>query len=230
MERREFLQACSVAACAGSFALPAEGVTAKRYAAARLVDSAGQPIKAASLVGDRAYIFHYPFVATPCFLLDLGKAVAPQTVKTTDGPSYAWSGGVGVNRSIVAYSAICSHRLTYPTREITFIGYRRVATPHSAHANVIHCCSEHSQYDPAAGARVLEGPAPRPLAAVLLEHDPKTDGLTAIGTLGPEMFGEFFAKYEFKLTLEHAGRARAASGATVALAELTSYCRQQVRC
>jgi len=31
---------------------------------------------------------------------------------------------VGANHSIVAYSAICAHRLTYPTREISFISYR----------------------------------------------------------------------------------------------------------
>jgi len=42
---------------------------------------------------------------------------------------------------------------------------------------VIHCCSEHSQYDPAEGARVVAGPAPQPLAAILLDHDPASDAL-----------------------------------------------------
>ena len=49
---------------------------------------------------------------------------------------------------------------------------------------MIHCCSEHSEYDPATGARVLGGPAPQPLSAILLEHDKSNDYLYAVGTLG----------------------------------------------
>ena len=98
------------------------------------------------------------------------------------------------------------------------------------HANVIHCCAEHSQYDPAEGGRVLAGPAPQPLAAILLEHDPKTDGLTAVGTLGGEMFNQFFAKFEFKLAMEHGGAVRGAAGPEARVTDLDNYCRQQVRC
>src|SRR6185436_1402830 len=103
-----------------------------------------------------------------------------------------WPGGVGPRGSIVAYSAICAHKLTYPTRDISFISYRAEKTVGNKFANVIHCCSEHSQYDPAAGARVVAGPAPQPLAAILLEHDAGTDEIYAVGTLGGEMFNEFF--------------------------------------
>ena len=71
---------------------------------------------------------------------------------------------------------------------------------------MIHCCSEHSQYDPAEGGRVLAGPAPQPLAAILLDYDAAADELYAVGTLGGEMFDEFFAKYEFRLALEHGGQ------------------------
>jgi hypothetical protein len=94
---------------------------------------------------------------------------------------------------------------------------------------VIHCCAEHSQYDPAEGARVLAGPAPQPLAAILLEHDPRSDELTAVGTLGGEMFNQFFAKYERKLSLE-GGAMRAPAAGTCEVHELDNYCRQQVRC
>ena len=45
-------------------------------------------------------------------------------LKTENGSTYEWPGGVGAQRGIVAYSAICSHRLTYPTRQISFISYR----------------------------------------------------------------------------------------------------------
>jgi len=94
---------------------------------------------------------------------------------------------------------------------------------------VIHCCAEHSQYDPAEGARVLAGPAPQPLAAILLDYDPGSDELTAVGTLGGEMFNQFFAKYEMKLTLEGAAT-RAPAAANCAVTELENYCRQQVKC
>ena len=105
--------------------------------------------------------------------------------------------------------AICAHRLTYPTREISFISYRAESTPQNRFAQVIHCCSEHSQYDPAEGAKVVAGPAPQPLAAILLDYDARSDGLYAVGTLGGELFNEFFEKYAFRLALDHNGRARA---------------------
>ena len=64
----------------------------------------------------------------------------------------------------------------------------------------------------------------------MLEHDPKTDGLYATGTLGVETFDDFFRKYEFKLAMEHGGRARSPIGDTCRVTELDNYCRQQVRC
>jgi hypothetical protein len=137
---------------------------------------------------------------------------------------------VGADHSIVAYSAICAHRLTYPTREISFISYRAEHTPQNHFGQVIHCCSEHSQYDPAEGAKVLAGPAPQPLAAILLEHDRKDDGLYAVGTLGGELFNEFFSKYEFRLALDHGGHARTVVESRCIVSELAQYCRQQVKC
>jgi len=95
---------------------------------------------------------------------------------------------------------------------------------------VIHCCSEHSQYDPAQGARVVAGPAPQPLAAILLEHDPGTDEVYAVGTLGGEMFNEFFDKFAFRLELEHGAQARAAVAGSCVVQALENYCRQQVKC
>jgi arsenite oxidase small subunit len=165
----------------------------------------------------------------PCFLLNLGKAVKPSQLKTVSGQAYEWNGGVGATRSVVAYSAICAHRLSYPTKDISFISFRAEKSARNRIANVIHCCSEHSQYDPAEGARVVAGPAPQPLAAILLEHDAKTDEIHAVGTLGGEMFSEFFAKFGFKLELEH-GSPRAAVSGTCVVQELDNYCRQQVKC
>jgi Rieske Fe-S protein len=234
MERRDFLKACAATcALAAQDVLAQSDLKPRFYARAQLMDEGGRPLRASALAIDRNYIFHYPFEATPCFLLRLSKpTVRDVPLKTGNGGVYRWPGGVGPNQAVVGFSAICAHQLSYPTPQISFISYRdkASATP-SARANVIHCCSEHSQYDPAAGARVLSGPAPQPLSAVLLEHDPASDGLAAVGTLGGEMFDAFFAKFEMKLMLDHAGgkpKQPVADRATVR--ELQNYCKQQVRC
>jgi hypothetical protein len=64
----------------------------------------------------------------------------------------------------------------------------------------------------------------------LLDYDRAADELFAVGTLGGEMFADFFAKYEFRLSLEHGGKARAAVEGTCVVSELERYCRQQVKC
>ncbi|MGH8728949.1 MAG: (2Fe-2S)-binding protein [Burkholderiales bacterium] len=201
------------------------------YARARLLDVHNAPIRGANLAVNQNYIFHYPYAGTPCFLLNLGKnAGRTVTLKTEDGKSYEWPGGVGASRSIVGYSAICAHRLAYPTRQISFISFRPSVSDNShASARTIHCCAEHSEYDPARGARVMGGPAKQPLAAILLEHDAKSDELFAVGTLGGELFDAFFDKYGFKLSLEHADARKAVTDSTV-VTELERFCQQEVRC
>jgi len=223
--------ACAASALAAPLAATAADASPRFYSRARLVDPAGRPLQARALAAGRNFIFHYPFAGTPCFLLNLGRPTKPAArLKTADAQSYEWPGGVGALRSIVAYSAICAHRLTYPTREISFISYREEKSAGSKFAQVIHCCSEHSQYDPAEGAKVLAGPAPQPLAAILLDHDPKSDNLYATGTLGGELFNEFFSKYEFRLALDFSGRPKTAVAGSCVVSELTDYCRQQVKC
>ena len=212
--------------------MPAWAETApRRYDRARLVDVHGAPVKARALLAETNYVFHYPFVGTPCFLLNLGRpVVAAATLRREDGTTYGWDGGVGPSRAIVAFSAICAHKLAYPTRDVSFIRYQpqRSAT---SDARVIHCCADHSVYDPAAGARVLAGPAPQPLAAILLEYDPATDALAALGTVGAEQFDAFFTKYEFKLALEHGpAKAQKPVGATAVVRELAQYCKQTIQC
>jgi arsenite oxidase small subunit len=230
MERRGFIKFCAASAAAiGAPAISADA-RAQPYSRARLVDEKGQPLRASAIPVNRNLIFHYPFAATPCFLLNLGKPVKPAQLKTVAGQPYEWKGGAGANRSVVAYSAICAHRLSYPTKDISFISFRSEKSARNRFANVIHCCSEHSQYDPAEGARVLAGPAPQPLAAILLDHDPGTDHLFATGTLGGDMFREFFEKFAFKLQIEHGGSERKAVAGSCVVQELDNYCRQQVRC
>jgi arsenite oxidase small subunit len=229
MERRGFMKFC--AASAAALGAPELGADARAqlYSRARLVDEKGAPLRASAIPVDRNFIFHYPFAATPCFLLNLGKPVRPAQLKTVAGEPYEWKGGVGAARSVVAYSAICAHRLSYPTKDISFISYRTEKSARNRIGNVIHCCSEHSQYDPAQGARVLAGPAPQPLAAILLEWDSSKDEIHALGTLGGEMFKEFFDKFGFRLQMEHGAPRAAVAGACV-VQELENYCKQQVKC
>lgn len=233
MERRAFMRVCAsgLAAAGVPASLAAQNPTAHLYARAKLLDPQGKPIRASAVPAQKNFIFHYPFASTPCFLINLGKpSKARATLRTAGNESYQWTGGVGPAGSIVAYSAICAHQLAYPTRQISFISYRPDSSARNKHAQVIHCCAEHSQYDPADGARVVAGPAPQPLAAILLEHDARTDELVATGTLGGEMFNQFFAKYEFKLAFEHGDAAHRAVAGTAVVNELENYCRQQVRC
>ncbi len=233
MERRKFLGSC--AAVSGAVGFPAlsawANVPPRMYERTRLVDSAGLPLRARALVAQTNYVFHYPYVGTPCFLLDLGRPVdAPATLRREDGASYAWQGGAGPNQAIVAFSAICAHKLAYPTRDVSFIRYQTQRSP-TSDARVIHCCAEHSVYDPAAGARVVSGPAPQPLAAILLEYDAAKDELAAVGTVGAEQFDAFFRKYEFKLAMEYGpGKATRPVGARAVVKELNQYCRQTIQC
>jgi Rieske Fe-S protein len=231
MHRRNFVLACAASALAAA-ARPAPADAAPRhYSRARLVGPDGKPLKTQAVPANRNFIFHYPYAGTPCFLLNLGKPTKPSAeLRTAEARTYQWPGGVGAAHSIVAYSAICAHRLTYPTREISFISYRDEKSVGSGFAHVIHCCSEHSQYDPAEGARVVAGPAAQPLAAILLDYDRATDEIYATGTLGGELFNEFFSKYEFRLAMEYGGNARAAVTGSCVVSELERYCRQQVKC
>lgn len=233
MERRRFLESCvAMSGTAGLAALPAwADVPPRLYTRARLVDAAGSPLKARSLVAETNYVFNYPFVGTPCFLLNLGRpAAASATLKREDGETYRWQGGAGPARAIVAFSAICAHKLAYPTREVSFIRYQPQRSS-TSDAQLIHCCAEHSAYDPASGGRVVAGPAPQPLAAILLDYDAATDELAALGTVGAEQFDAFFRKYEFKLALDHgAEKARRPTGPTAVVHELTQYCKTTIQC
>jgi arsenite oxidase small subunit len=238
MDRRAFVETCALGAAplamgmaSGSWAANA---VPRSYGRALLVDELGQPLRAASLQPQVNYVFHYPFEATPVFLLDLGKAAPAVALQTKDKKGYEWPGGVGKQRSIVAFSAICAHKLVYPTKDLSFISFRKGAainpqTPSKGN-DLIHCCADHSQYDPARGAQVLAGPAEQPLCAVLLEHDPRTDTLTATATLGGELFDDFFKKYEMKLSLEVGPDARKPVATRSTVSELTRYCRNPVRC
>jgi Rieske Fe-S protein len=234
MERRRFVTGCAAVATIaglGASTPTLSAATPRLYRRTRLVDIHGDPMKVRQLAARTNYVFSYPFAATPCFLLDLGHPVtAAPSLLRADGASYTWSGGVGPKRSVVAFSAICAHKLAYPTREVSFIRFQPNRSP-TSDGDVIHCCADHSVYDPAVGARVVSGPAPQPLAAILLDYDAERDELAALGTVGAEQFDAFFRKYDFRLALDYgAGKARLPVGDTSVVRELKDYCRQTIQC
>lgn len=223
--------ACVAAAWAASGVLPALAAPAgpaQRYPRTLLVDPFGEPLSARRLAVGEPQLFNYPFAASPVFLIALGRSVGATELITEGRQAYASPPGVGPNRSIVAFSAICAHKLMYPTPQISFIGVRKGFQGEPA--QVIHCCGDNSRYDPLQGARVIAGPAPQPLAAVLLDWEAATDHLHAVGTLGGEMFKAFFDKYAFKLETELGTRARAPAGTTAVVRSAAAYSRQWQSC
>lgn len=204
---------------------------ARKYDRVKLVGADGKAIRAKSLKANFNYVFNYPYASTPCFLLNLDRPVADKVgLRTEAGSTYDWPGGVGADKTIVAYSAICAHKLAYPTKQVSFIGFRAGPSATNRRGKVITCCADRSVYDPFAGAKVISGPAPQPLAAILLEHDAKSDALYAVGTFGGEKFNDFFQKYDFKLTLEMGGKARDAVTGTTRLLDMANYSAQTAQC
>jgi Rieske Fe-S protein len=233
MKRREFVQAC--AATAAGISLPdasqAANLTARLYQRAKLVDERRNPIRLDALKVGTNYVFDYPYSSTPCFLLRLERPTSVAIdLKTESGQPYRWQGGIGPAKNVVAYSAICAHKLTYPTKQVSFIGYRNEPSPVAPGGKVITCCSDRSVYDPAAGAKVVSGPAPQPLATILLEHDPGADEVSAVGTFGGEMFAEFFRRFEFRLQLEMGPRVRAQVEGMAVVKALENYSSQWAKC
>ena len=165
---------------------------------AQLLLEGKTPLQASQVVPHRSYVFLYPFESTPCFLLNLGRPVPGTQVGAEGGSAgYAWPGGVGRDRSIVAYSAICPHTYAHPTREAAMIHYYGPDTPATVaqRAGVITCCLHGSTFDPGRGAVPLQPPAEAPLAAVLTEWDELTDALYVRGVVGRPAFDEFFKSF-----------------------------------
>jgi Rieske Fe-S protein len=230
-DRRALMReaACVACAFAAAGALPPSiAAEPRRHARTLLLDPLGDPFRIGVLKPGEPHLFNYPFAASPVFLLALDRAVDATDQVTEAQQRYRAPAGVGPQRAVVAFSAICAHKLMYPTPQISFIGVRKGFPGEPA--QVIHCCGDHSRYDPAQGARVLAGPAPQPLAAVLLEWDARTDQLYAVGTQGGEMFQAFFDKYAFRLQTELGARAREPAGTTARVQPAAAYSRQWQSC
>ena len=211
--RRNFFKLCGVYLTTLTALKPTSPNAApnsiKRYNTVSLVRN-GYPVRPEDLASGQAYIFNYPYLTTPCIVFDLGEPTPSQhELNTETGMPYVWDGGVGPKSSIVAYSAICAHRMTYPAKTASFLNYRHGKAVYfdnnrtrQEKEKIIYCCSERSVYDPKAGAKVIGGPAPQPLASIQLDVDPIENTLSAYGTIGGEMFDQFLEKFEFRLKLD----------------------------
>ena len=242
VERRSFVKLCAAAAVtagANPSLLAAAGTTARLYDRTALVDGDGAPVTERMLSVGETYVFHYPYATTPCFLLDLGRPVgASAELATEAGDPYVWPGGAGAERSIVAFAAICAHKMTHPARDVSFINYRHgkvrfldASDQRREARGVIFCCSEKSVYDPADGARVLGGPAKQPLATILLQSEPQSGALFALGTIGGEMYEAYFEKFAFRLALEHeTSDIQRRCGPTSVVMDLEAYSRTIMQC
>lgn len=219
MERRTFIKLCSgVAVLLGSRSelLWAGGTTTKDYKRVSLVDGAGKPFKVGSLAGSDGLIFHYPYLSSPALLMDLGHKV---------------EGGVGPSGGIVAFTAICTHQLAYPSASLTAINYQPGKSSTAGREQAITCCLHGSAFDPAHEGAVIAGPAPKPLTVIALEYDAGSDGLTAIGTRGADIYPQFFKAFKRELRQQYgrSGYKQETEGSAQVVAA-GEYSAQRVNC
>lgn len=205
MDRRNFLKVIAASATVvavnpsliGGKLYAANGQLYKAYEKAQIVDAAGKPIKASDLKKEVSYIFNYPYASTPCLLVNLPKSTQKDVELVSDsGEKYIWKSGVGKENTVVAYVAICTHQLTHPTPNDSFMAYVPTTGKTMAHDNggVIVCSSHLSAFDASAGAKVLGGAATQPLSSVVLEVA-SDDTIWAVGILGQDKFHEYFKEF-----------------------------------
>ena len=211
-QRRRFMKICGsmlAMAATGHQHLTAHSTVFNPYNRVRLTRR-GENVYPGDLpVGD-TFIFHYPYATTPCMIMNLGKSVTDLVqLRMEDGQQYTWTGGIGPDKSVVSYAAICAHKMSYTAKQVSFINYRHHKVTfidnnreRVERSQVIYCCSERSVYDPAKGSQVIGGPALQPLTTVLLEEDAADGSLYAVGTAGGELYQKFFEEFEYRLKLD----------------------------
>ena len=214
MERRSFLKVVGATGTViaidpssiGQTLFAADGTLYKSYAKVQLVDPTGAPITVAKLKTGENFVFNYPYVGTSCILVNLpNKTARDVTLKDEFGNEYIWKGGVGTQGTVVAYCGICPHQLTHINKNDSFITYRN---PGERFEGDIVCDGHTSVYEPGHGCRVKSGPAPQPLASIVLEVG-DDNSLWAVGVLGKDKFHEFFSDFRRELKEQFGSKRRA---------------------
>ncbi len=241
MERRNFLKV--VAASATVIAINPSlirgtlyadnGMLYRAYEKTQLIGANGKPILASKLEKEINYIFNYPYASTPCLLVDLPKPTATDVELISDaGEKYIWKSGVGKNRTVVAYVAICTHQLTHPTPSDSFIAYVPQTGKTMAYdkGGIFVCSSHLSAFDAQAGAKVLGGAATQPLSAVVLEVA-ADDTIWAVGILGSDKFQDYFKAYkpEFKQFYNGPAEAKKLVSISAKTVKLTEFSKEIIQ-
>lgn len=203
------------------------------YNKVKLLDAQGNALKASSLQKEMTYVFLYPHVSTPCLLIDLGKPSHKNiSLKSEQDEEYLWKGGVGKNSSIVAYSGICSHQLTHPTPDDSFIKYVPLSEKSIAcqERGVIVCSSHLSAFNAAKGCQNIAGEAKQPLASIVLEYDEPNDELYAVAVLGSDKFQDYFKSFKDELDLYYGGKRKGTKliEESAKVVELTQFSKEVI--
>jgi len=126
-----------------------------------------------SVSESQAIFFNYPLEETPSVLVKLGVAS---------------EGGVGPDNDIVAFSQVCQH-LGCDVAPLPTGGSPACDSSYKAPGPEAYCCCHGTIYDLTNAAKVISGPAPRPLPQVTLEFDSSTGNIYAVGMGPPTIFG-----------------------------------------
>lgn len=223
MDRRGFVKVCAGGAVLAAtnwnnLALAGEF---EAFPAAKLTNKIGIPLKGAEIPTGEALVFSYPVAGVPCFLINLGDKSGEPNPKMAgeNGDEYKWTGGVGPRGQFVAYVAICTHQLSYPQREVSYLRYADTGSELAGAPKRIVCCAHASVFDPAQGAKPVGGPATFPLLPIRLAYDPVSDELAADGILGMDLIRRFFKTYKRDLIAKYGpgGYRQPVEGKTIAL-------------
>ncbi|NWG87262.1 MAG: Rieske 2Fe-2S domain-containing protein [Hydrogenophilaceae bacterium] len=174
------------------------------FPAAKLTNKIGIPLKASEIPTNEALVFSYPMAGIPCFLINLGKNSGKAIANLAgENEPYDYAGGVGPEGQYVAFVAICTHQMSYPQEEVSYLRFAAEGSEIAGAPQRIVCCAHASVFDPAQGGKPISGPATFPLLPVHLSYDPVSDELVADGIMGRDFIKRFFTTYKRELIAKY---------------------------
>ncbi len=152
MTRRKLLKTVGYA---GAAALVVGGLAEKSLASAGKTYPQVKVTNLRDVQEGKPFKFDYPLIGRKNLLIDCGCQV---------------EGGIGPNKSIVAYSMFCTH-----------LG---CGVDVNQDTEMLVCECHQTVFDPKESGRVVEGPAPNSLPMVNLDVDSSTGDIYAVGVAG----------------------------------------------